>query len=205
MSSVPFRVFVRRLDDSTFACRFRVNVGKGTLGLRAFGRPDPAPSVQHEEDDLSFEYIRASRFVHIPPSGDRHSYSFARLPEGEEAKGLPEGWTELAPSTRSGFRYLLYVPEDVASMATEPGVDRQDEGEERKNVSYEEGLPEGKTLEDLERLTLEEARVMLKQQAARVVELEAQIAHFEGKLEESGQREDDLLALLGRWRERTGV
>ncbi len=205
MSSVPFRVFVRRLDDSTFACRFRVNVGKGTLGLRAFGRPDPAPSVQHEEDELSFEYIRASRFVHILPSGDRHSYSFARLPEGDEAKGLPEGWTELVPSTRSGFRYLLYVVEDATALATEPGNEPQEMSEGRHSVSYEEGLPEGKTLEDLERLTLEEARAMLKQQAARVVELEAQAAHLEGKLEESGQREDELLALLSRWRERSGA
>ena len=102
---------------------------------------------------------------------------------------------------RSGFRYLLYVEEDIA--VTEPGEVLQDPAE-RPSVSYEEGLPDGKTLEDLEALTIDEARVMLKRQAAHVVALEASRAQLERKLEESGQREEDLLALLARWRERSG-
>ena len=205
MNSVAFRVFVRKLDESTFACRFRVNEGRGTLGLRAFGRPDPLPSVQHEEDELEFEYIRASRFVHILPNGERHSYSFARLPEPEATRHLPENWVELVASTQSGFRYLLYVEEDLTPTATET-EGREDEAVQVvQGTSFLEGLPDGQTLDHLEKLNLQEALEMLKAQAARVVELQARLTLLNGKLQESGQREDELLALLGRWRERSGA
>ncbi len=204
MNSVAFRVFVRKLDQATFACRFRVNVGRGTLGLRAFGRPDPGPSVQHEEDELAFEYIRASRFVHILPNGERHSYSFARLPDAEAARHLPENWVELVASTQSGFRYLLYVEEDLTPTAKEQEDDEAEAVQVVQGTSFLEGLPDGETLDHLEKLTLEEALEMLKAQAARVVDLQARLTLLNGKLQESGQREDELLALLAGWRERSG-
>jgi len=143
--------------------------------------------------------------VHILSNGERHSYSFARLPDAEAARRLPENWVELVASTQSGFRYLLYVEEDLSPTATEPDMDQDEPVQVVQGTSFLEGLPEGQTLDQLEKLTLEEAVEMLKAQAARVVELQSRLTHLNGKLQESGQREDDLLRLLAEWRERSGA
>ncbi len=106
---VPFKVFARREGNGSdsLVFRFECSEGMGVLGLRKVGRPDPPPSLAYEEQDIEPDSLRAGRFVHVLPSGQRQSYALSRL-AAEIAARLPsDRWVSLEPHTEYGFRYLL--------------------------------------------------------------------------------------------------
>jgi hypothetical protein len=106
---VPFKVFARREGNGSdsLVFRFECSEGMGVLGLRKVGRPDPPPSPAYEEQDIEPDSLRAGRFVHVLPSGQRQSYALSRL-AAEIAARLPsDRWVSLGPHTEYGFRYLL--------------------------------------------------------------------------------------------------
>jgi len=106
---VPFKVFARREGNGSdsLVFRFECSEGMGVLGLRKVGRPDPPPSPAYEEQDIEPDSLRAGRFVHVLPSGQRQSYALSRL-AAETAARLPsDRWVSLEPHTEYGFRYLL--------------------------------------------------------------------------------------------------
>jgi len=105
----PFRVHIRRQNhaDSVVVLRFEVSEGMGILGLRQLGRDAPPPSIHHEEQEIEPSALRAGRFVHVLPSGQRQSYALSRLTE-EVAGRLPyDAWATLSPVSEFGFRYLV--------------------------------------------------------------------------------------------------
>src|SRR5688572_7173446 len=105
----PFQVFARREGDSSNALifRFECSEGMGVLGLRKVGRPDPPPSPAYEEQDIEPASLRAGRFVHVLPSGQRQSYALSRLGEDTAARLPHDRWVSLEPQTEYGFRYLI--------------------------------------------------------------------------------------------------
>ena len=104
----PFRVYTRRNNaGGALIIRFECKEGMGVLGIRKSGRTDPAPSVAYEEEDIDPTSLRAGRFVHVLPSGQRQSYALSRI-SAEVAVRLPsDRWVELKPHTEYGFRYLV--------------------------------------------------------------------------------------------------
>ncbi|MEQ1505940.1 MAG: hypothetical protein ABMB14_27135 [Myxococcota bacterium] len=105
----PFRVFARRESTGANALviRFECKEGMGVLGLRKSGRSDPAPSAAYEEEEIDPASLRAGRFVHVLPSGQRQSYALSRI-SADVAGRLPtDRWVELKPHTEYGFRYLV--------------------------------------------------------------------------------------------------
>lgn len=108
----PFKVYARR--DSTadaLVLKFECNEGMGVLGIRKLGRADPLPSAAYQEEDIEPASLRAGRFVHVLPSGQRQSYALSRI-SPEFALRLPsDRWVELRPHTEYGFRYLI-APEE---------------------------------------------------------------------------------------------
>jgi len=116
----PFRVHIRRQNhaDSVVVLRFEVNEGMGILGLRQLGRDAPPPSAHHEEQEIEPGVLRAGRFVHVLPSGQRQSYALSRLTE-EITERLPyDAWASLAPVSEFGFRYPIV---DENALVQAPG------------------------------------------------------------------------------------
>jgi hypothetical protein len=111
----PFQVFARREGDGSSALvfRFECSEGMGVLGLRKVGRPDPPPSPAYEEQDIEPASLRAGRFVHVLPSGQRQSYALSRLGEDTAARLPHDRWVSLEPQTEYGFRYLVAPPDQL--------------------------------------------------------------------------------------------
>jgi hypothetical protein len=110
----PFKVFTRRgsLGDA-LVIRFECKEGMGVLGIRKGGRTEPSPAVAYEEEDIEPASLRAGRFVHVLPSGQRQSYALSRI-SAEVAGRLPsDRWVELKPHTEYGFRYLVAPEADL--------------------------------------------------------------------------------------------
>src|SRR6185503_6184676 len=125
----PFRVFARRENVGTggLVIRFECKEGMGILGIRKAGRTDPSPSAAYEEEEIDPASLRAGRFVHVLPSGQRQSYALSRI-SAEVTNRMPyDRWIELKPHTEYGFRYLVAPDGDldgtVASVQiTPPGA-----------------------------------------------------------------------------------
>ena len=122
----PFHVFARRENgqSNTLVLRFECKEGMGILGIRKSGRTDPAPSAAYEEEEIDPAALRAGRFVHLLPSGQRQSYALSRL-SAEVTNRMPvDRWLELRPLTEYGFRYLIAPDTDldgtVASVQVTP-------------------------------------------------------------------------------------
>jgi hypothetical protein len=110
----PFKVFTRRgsVGDG-LVIRFECKEGMGVLGIRKGGRTEPSPAVAHEEEDIDPGSLRAGRFVHVLPSGQRQSYALSRI-SAEVSVRLPtDRWVELKPHTEYGFRYLVAPEGDL--------------------------------------------------------------------------------------------
>jgi hypothetical protein len=116
---LPFQVFARREGNGSDALvfKFECSEGMGILGLRKVGRPDPPPSPAYEEQDIQPESLRAGRFVHVLPSGQRQSYALSRLAAETAARMPADRWVSLEPHTEYGFRYLL-APEAQLESAS---------------------------------------------------------------------------------------
>jgi len=119
-ASDPFRVHIRRQNhaDSVVVLRFEVKEGMGILGLRQMGRDASPPSVHHEEQEIDPGVLRAGRFVHVLPSGQRQSYALSRLTEDIAGRLPYDAWANLSPVSEFGFRYLVV---DEASLVQAPG------------------------------------------------------------------------------------
>lgn len=105
----PFVVFARRENAGTggLVIRFECKEGMGILGIRKSGRTDPAPSAAYEEEEIEPASLRAGRFVHVLPSGQRQSYALSRI-SAEVTNRMPyDRWIGLKPHTEYGFRYLV--------------------------------------------------------------------------------------------------
>ena len=113
----PFRVFARRESPGTDALvlKFECKEGMGILGLRKSGRTDPVPAPAYEEEDIDPGALRAGRFVHVLPSGQRQSYALSRISSDVAGRMPIERWVELKPHTEYGFRYLVVPETDLDS------------------------------------------------------------------------------------------
>src|SRR5690242_9455516 len=100
----PFRVYARResLGASALVLKFECKEGMGILGLRKAGRTDPAPAPAYEEEDIDPASLRAGRFVHVLPSGQRQSYALSRISSEVAARMPTDRWVELKPHTEYG-------------------------------------------------------------------------------------------------------
>jgi hypothetical protein len=111
-----FRAYVRR--DAGYglslSVRFTVAEGLGLLDLKSPNRKTPKPAAEYEEAEVDSDSLRGGRFVHIQPDGSRRSYAMSRLQAESLAKISADQWTELAPSTEFGFRYLDLPADFVA-------------------------------------------------------------------------------------------
>jgi hypothetical protein len=118
--SDPFRVHIRRQNhaDPVVVLRFEVKEGMGILGLRQLGRDAPPPSVHHEEQEIDPGALRAGRFVHVLPSGQRQSYALSRLTEDIAGRLPYDAWANLSPVSEFGFRYLVV---DEEALIQAPG------------------------------------------------------------------------------------
>ena len=124
----PFSVFARRENAGTggLVIRFECKEGMGILGIRKSGRTDPAPSAAYEEEEIEPASLRAGRFVHVLPSGQRQSYALSRI-SAEVTNRMPyDRWIALKPHTEYGFRYLVAPDSDldgtVASIRVGPAT-----------------------------------------------------------------------------------
>lgn len=119
----PFKVFARRESvGSGLVIRFECKEGMGVLGIRKSGRSDPAPVAAYEEEEIEPASLRAGRFVHVLPSGQRQSYALSRL-SAEVAGRMPtDRWVELKPHTEYGFRYLVAPDSELDSTVAAVAV-----------------------------------------------------------------------------------
>lgn len=111
----PFRLWIRReesYEGPACTVRFETEHGRAVLGLRAAGREDPDPTSHYEEMGIKADVLRAGRFVHVLPGGQRRSYALSRLAPETLEKLAPSQWVELEPVTEYGFRYLVF-PKDL--------------------------------------------------------------------------------------------
>ncbi|MEQ1565972.1 MAG: hypothetical protein ABMA64_10075 [Myxococcota bacterium] len=110
----PFAVSVRRESvGGGLMIRFECKEGMGVLGIRKSGRSDPAPVAAYEEEEIDPASLRAGRFVHVLPSGQRQSYALSRVSAELAARVPIDRWLTLKPQTEYGFRYLVVAESDL--------------------------------------------------------------------------------------------
>ena len=193
-----FTAYVRRNGDGTASFKYRVASGKGTLGMRIFGMPDPDPADKGQQHDLDPQRLRSSRFIHLSEAGDRKSYSFARL-TADAIQRLPETkWMEVAPHSEDGFRYLVLTgdkgkPDGTMDMPARPP-------EKEPLPPRQVPLPPDFAQKGFDSLNKAQAVELFRREALKVATLHRRIEALEAALEQSHVREEDLLGLLRRWR-----
>lgn len=222
----PFDVFVRQeaSDDVRLVIKFECKEGMGVLGIRKVDRVDPAPSAVYQEADVDPESLRAGRFVHVLGSGQRQSYALSRLTP-EIAGRLPtDAWVELQPHTEYGFRYLV-VPEEalkpatgaaaavaaVAAPAARPAPvslpdARAPQAAPSEGTSVPSPVAMAPALAEgaLKGLSREDAVRHLREEMSKVATLQAEVSRLKNEVRKSHGREQDLVAMLGKWRDAEG-
>lgn len=222
---VPFQVFARRENiGAALVIRFECREGTAFLGLRKSGRTDPAPSAAHEEEEVDPAALRAGRFVHVLPSGQRQSYALSRLTADVTGRMPTDRWVELRPHTEYGFRYLVAPEADldgrVASVAVSPARPADVDAPPVRDPSPQpvpQRDPPSRSLEaptlpapqtpmapglaesTLRGLTREQAVEHLRGEMSKVHLLQQRIGDLEDQLRRSRARERELLDLLARW------
>jgi hypothetical protein len=162
------------------------------------------------------ERLRTGRFVHVLPTGQRHTYALSRLPPSLPPTGE---WQELTAITEFGFRYLI-LPGMVGELpdvrATDsltgevalppPRVEPRPPREASPPTSARRQVPMEPALAQaaLASLSREQAVALLRTEMARIEELNLRVASLERELSASRAREDDLIDLLRSWRDRAG-
>lgn len=218
----PFQVFARReTAGESLVFRFECNDGMGILGVRKVGRQDPAPATVYEEADIDPASLRAGRFVHVLPSGQRQSYALSRIAPEIAARLPTDKWVELKPHSEYGFRYLV-APEDQLVDPSKPAVvavaataapasaaagapsapapaaaPRNPPSLPPTQTPMSPALAEAA----LKAMGKDQAIEALKGEMAKVDQLHRRVTELQAELEKSRARERDLLDLLGRWQQ----
>ncbi|MEZ4237521.1 MAG: hypothetical protein R3F59_15520 [Myxococcota bacterium] len=124
----PFKVFTRRGSvGDALVIRFECKEGMGVLGIRKGGRTEPSPAVAYEEEDIDPASLRAGRFVHVLPSGQRQSYALSRISSDVAGRLPSDRWVELKPHTEYGFRYLVAPEADLDGTTASIQVSIEDQ------------------------------------------------------------------------------
>lgn len=225
----PFRVFTRRETGGgpALVIRFECKEGMGVLGIRKTGRTDPPPAVAAEEEEIDPVSLRAGRFVHVLPSGQRQSYALSRL-SADVAQRLPnDRWVELRPHTEYGFRYLVAPDADLNGttaavqvaappppppaevpplMGSGPATANRGAPREATMPIREPTIPLREPTAPipdavLRAMTREQAIEQLKGELMKVQMLQQRILDLEEGLRRSRTRERDLIDLLAKWQQ----
>ncbi len=106
-----FQFWIRRVSDASdpFSLRFRVRHGKGLLRV---AHPDvlldPPASEEGQQDVLSAEVVRASRFLLVADAGrTRKGFFLAALGDAFLDRLPLDAWVELTPRVAGDMRLLV--------------------------------------------------------------------------------------------------
>ena len=102
---IPFRFWIQRdsKGQGLFSARFEVDRGRGILRVARPGvLVDPPAGSQGEEEGLTTDQLRASRFIQVELwSRNRRTWSLDGLEDIALDELTPGQWTLLVPSAES--------------------------------------------------------------------------------------------------------